>query len=407
MNLRKLWLVARNTYHGQVRTPMFLIMTIALPLLMVAAGLVPVLLAGRDDGGVVGYVDRSGSLTGTGAPAQDSATTADPATVILQPYPDTAAAEAAVMAGEISGYLVVPEDYLAGGRLVYSSTSALGESRRSALAVALRRALAPDAPPWLHERLNEGPAWRYEERTTGRILEEGVGLYLWVLLPFGLAMLFILLLTTTLSSMGPTVVREKDERAMEIVLTSLRTVELVGGKLVGLSLLTLTQLAIWLVGAAIAIGLVWQGEGQTGSPVLPWHVLGWGAMLTIPGYLLYGALAAALGIMAGSREQARQTSGTLSFLAVAPLFAAGGLLGNPDGPVAVTLTIIPLFAPVLGLFRMALTEVPAWQLWTAVALMWLSVLGAMWLAARLFRASALLYGQNLKVSHMWRALKAR
>ncbi len=114
-----------------------------------------------------------------------------------------------------------------------------------------------------------------------------------------------------------------------------------------------------------------------------------------------------LGILAGSREQARQTSGLLSMLAVVPLFVLTGVMSDADGPLAVALSLIPLFSPTVALFRMLVTTVPNWQLWTALALLWLAVIAALWATARVFRASALMYGQALSPRHIWSALASR
>lgn len=193
---------------------------------------------------------------------------------------------------------------------------------------------------------------------------------------------------------------------MEMILTSLRTEELMGSKLLGITLLSAIQLGIWLAAAAVALAIYWIGEGSGGFPALRWPVLGWGLLLGVPGYLLYAALAAALGILAGTREQARQTSGLLSMLAVAPLFLLTNVLGAPDGTMAVVFTLIPFFAPTVAFFRMMLTEVPSWQLWSAFALLWIAVGAALWVTARVFRLAALLYGQRPDLRQIWRTVLA-
>jgi ABC-2 type transport system permease protein len=194
---------------------------------------------------------------------------------------------------------------------------------------------------------------------------------------------------------------------MEMILTSLRPEELVAGKLLGIAMLTLTQLVIWVVVAAVCLAVMWANEGHAGLPDLPWRVLGWGALLGAPGYVLYSAVAAGLGILAGNREQARQTSGLLSLFVFAPVFMLTGVMSDADGPLAVALTLIPFFSPVVALFRMIVTTVPGWQLLTALALLWLAVLAALWATARVFRASALMYGQSLSPRHVWNALANR
>ncbi|MHB1319776.1 MAG: ABC transporter permease [Anaerolineae bacterium] len=400
MNMRKLWLVAWSTYSQQVRARFFIVLTLALPLVFVASAAVPILLSSREPNSRLGWVDLSGDLAPPDAAGGKGG-------LVLMPYSDAAQAEAGLRTGDIEGYVVISQGYVQDGGVTYHGPTKPSGGLVDALEPILRRSLAPDAPEWVQARLNEPTAWRFEAMDTGRSLEQGLEVQLWALMPLALGMVFILLLSTTLNSIGPAVVREKEERSMEMILTSLRPEELVGGKLLGISLLTLTQLAIWLVVATASLAAMWANEGHAGLPDLPWPVLGWGALLGVPGYLLYSALAAGLGILAGSREQARQTSGFLSLFAVVPLFVLTGVMSDADGPLAVALSLIPFFSPTVALFRMLVTAVPTWQLLTALALLWVAVLAALWVTARVFRASALMYGQTLSPRHIWSALANR
>jgi ABC-2 type transport system permease protein len=399
--MSKLWLVARNTFGQQAHNRFFLTLTLALPLVVVLSAVIPTLAAGKAPTGALGCIDLSGRLA---LPAGGLTVAGDG--LALVPMADEADAGASVRAGETIGYVLVPQDYMQTGRILYYGDRSPTDGTVVALRAALRLAIAPDAPEWLLARLDEPAAWRYQDLKTGRTLEQGLEVQLWALLPMILGMMFILLLSTTLNSVGPAVVREKEERSMEMILTSLSPDELVSGKLLGMTMLGLTQLAIWLAAAVVALVIMWVGQGGRGVPTLRWPVLGWAALLGVPGYLLYAAMAAGLGIMAGTREQARQTSGFLSILAVAPVFILTGVLGDPDGASAVALSLIPPFAPTVSLFRMLVTEVPTWQLLTAVILLWISVALALWATARVFRASALLYGQTVSARHVWEALTA-
>lgn len=397
MNLHKLWLVAASTYKQQVRSTLFLIMTFAVPLMAIAAGLIPVLLTERETVTRLGWVDQTGAL----------ALPADQEQLVLTPFADADAAAQALEAGQVDAYLVIPEGYLKGASPTFHGHEGPNEATREALRQALRQAVAPDAPPWLHERLAETAVWEFRALDKDVALHDGLDLVIWYAAPPLIAMLYAFMLLTTVNHMGPAIIREKEERAMEIVLTSLRPVELVGGKIVGLALLTLTQAAIWALGAVAAVGLLWWHEGRTGLPLLQWGALGWGLALAAPNYLLFGALGAGLGILAGDREQAKQIAGVVAILGVAPLWFISLILMQPNGVPAVILTLVPFFSPMVTLFRMTMTELPLWQLWAALGILWASVIVSVIVVARLFRAAALLYGQRLEPRQIWRALLAR
>jgi ABC-2 type transport system permease protein len=397
MNLRKLWLVAISTYKQQVRSTLFLIMTFALPVLSIGAGMVPVLMAERATVIRLGWVDQTGAL----------ALPPDQPELILTPFVDEAQAAQALEADAVDAYLVIPAGYLKGASPAYHGRRGPNESASAALRLALRQALTPDAPEWLYARLTRTTVWEFRALDRDVALHDGLELTLWYVVPPLLGILYAFMLLTTVNHMGPAIIREKEERAMEIVLTSLRPIELVGGKILGLSLLTLTQAVIWGLGAAIAIGLFWSQQGQSGIPLLPWGSLAWGLALAVPNYLLFGALGAGLGILAGDREQAKQIAGLVAVMGIAPVWFIGLILAQPNGGLAVTMTLIPVFAPVVALLRMTMAEVPVWQLWAALGILWVSVSLGVLVVARLFRAAALLYGQRLAPRQIWRALVAR
>jgi ABC-2 type transport system permease protein len=205
--------------------------------------------------------------------------------------------------------------------------------------------------------------------------------------------------------MGSAVVREKESRAMELVVTSLRPSQLVAGKVIGMSLLSVTQFAIWGIGAAIAIALAVAGQFEFELSLIPWNAVIWAVLLGLPAYFLYAVVAAGLGIVAGSSQQAQQMAGILGFLGMAPLYLTALVVDAPNGPVAVGFSLFPLTAPVFSLFRMALTEVPSWQLVTALVLILVSLIASIWIVGRVFRVAMLTYGRALRPQQVWQALR--
>jgi len=200
-------------------------------------------------------------------------------------------------------------------------------------------------------------------------------------------------------------VREKDQRAMEMVITSLSPTELVAGKVMGMTLLSLTQFGIWIVGGGIAAAVALIGKIQLSELVIPWVSLGWGLLLAIPAYFMYAVLASGLGIIAGDRQQAQQLAGALGLIGLSPLYVLTALLNAPNGSLAVALTLFPLTSPMIALIRMVLTEVPTWQLAGAFGIIILSLLGSIWAVSRIFRGAMLIYGQSLRPRQIWQALR--
>mgnify|MGYP001423372584 FL=1 len=127
-------------------------------------------------------------------------------------------------------------------------------------------------------------------------------------------------------------------------------------------------------------------------------------LLIIPGYFLYAILAAGLGIIAGDSQQAQQLAGIMSFLGLAPIYILAAILGNPDGPLAVGLSLFPLTSPSVILLRTTFAGVPTWQMVAALAILLATLALAVLLVTRIFRAAMLNYGKALRPREIWQAI---
>ncbi len=398
--MKKIWLVAKTTYRRRVRSGAFLILTFGLPLLMVIAGAVPFIIGNGDAAlPAIGVVNERADF------AVVNQVRIDDQTVTLTTFEDDAAAESALQEGAISGYLLIPPDYLDGGTPTYHADAAPGAAVEQVLATILRQSMLPEAPEWLLARLDNPATVTYVDGTRGAAVTSGPGLVMRILIPVALAMVFGLMVFTSASQLGSAVVEEKDQRAMEIVVTSLAPRQLVAGKVLGMSLLSLTQIGVWLAGAALALLLAFSGALDPAAISIPWEPVIWGVLLGVPAYFLYSALAAGLGIIAGDSQQARQLASILGFLGLAPLWLMGIIVQDPDGPLALGLTFFPLTSPMISLVRMALSTVPLWQLIVALMLILMSLIATIWAVGRIFRSAMLMYGQALQPSALWQALR--
>jgi ABC-2 type transport system permease protein len=396
--MSKIWLMARSTYRRRVRSGSFLLLTFGLPLIMVIAGAIPII---RNTGDLppVGYVDQTGELaTVSQVPVGDK-------TLDLTPYDTTAAAEDALQRGEIAGYLVIPQGYPDEGTTFHGEEQP-SESLQEGLNTFMQRALLPDASPAQLERLSNPVEGTFVASETGEEVSEGLGLVIQLLVPVALAIVFALAVFTGANQMGTIVVREKDQRAMEMIITSMAPWQLVAGKILGMTMLSLTQVAIWTVGALTAVVLA---LSTTATPVtvrVPWQPILWAVILGIPGYFLFAAIGSGLGVIAGDSQQARQLSGYLGMLGLFPLYFTALIIDAPNGPLAIGLSLFPLTAPMMSLLRMSMTTVPVWQLLASLGILIVCLVAAVWAVARIFRVTMLMYGQSLKPKQLLNALKA-
>lgn len=396
--MNKLWLIAKNTYQQKLRSSTFLLLTFGLPLIMVVAGAIPILTELRAEIPEVGYVDQTGQMgVLTEIEVEEEQLT-------LVQYPDQQAGLNGLETGEIGGLFILPGDYFQGGSPRYLSNSEPSEKLREALGKAVRTGVLSGAPDWQVERLENPANFTYLAQSTGKRVSEGPAVIIRVAIPVFLAMVFVLAIFTGANQMGSVMVQEKDQRAMEMVITSISPRQLVSGKVLGMTLLSITQVGVWILGAGLAVFLFFREDLIGHALSIPWNALLWAGLLCVPAYFLFALVGAGLGVIAGDITQARQLAGMLGFVGMGPLYFMGIIVNAVDGPLAVGLTLFPFTAPTIGLFRMALTEVPTWQLVVSFLILLGSLLFSIWFVARVFRATMLLYGQKLKPAEILRAV---
>lgn len=218
----------------------------------------------------------------------------------------------------------------------------------------------------------------------------------------GLAFLGALLLYVAVLMGGyaiaASVVGEKSSRVIEIVLATIRPGQLLGGKVIGIGIVALLQVAITILfglAAVLAIGGVDLPASTTKTGVLV-------AIYFLLGYALYGMAFAATASIVSRQEDLNSTTTPLMILLIGGFILSTSALSNPDGSLAVVSTFVPPIAPLVVPGRGAQGALPDWQLAVSIALMALSVLGVGRLAARIYARSVLRFGTPMKLSQALR-----
>ena len=191
---------------------------------------------------------------------------------------------------------------------------------------------------------------------------------------------------------------------MEVLLTSGSARQLLTGKVLGLGLLGLIQLLIWLGLAYVITGSGASFVSALGAVQVPLAVWGLAVVYFLLGYLFFAALMAGVGAISPSRRESSQYAGAVTMLAIVPLFVLAPLSADPNGGLAVFLSLFPPTAPAIMLARLVVTTVPPWEVAVSLGLLALSVVGGIAGAARLFRATTLLQGTRLSWREVRRAL---
>lgn len=398
--MTKLRLIAVHEYKRHVLRKRFVWVLLSVPLVLVLlVGITALAVRTERDYRPVGYVDHSGMLANPVPPSEGS--------VEIRAFASEGEAKKALQAGEIQCYYVLPADYVQTNRaeLVY-----VKPPKRNATGDFLdfmQVNWLADQPPEVARRVAamsdddiivQTPDGRRQfaaEPTLGDIL------------PLMAGVAFVMLLGFSGGYLVQAVAEEKENRTIEMLITSASPGEFMGGKVAGLVGVVLTQALVWLVFAVIAIAAAGR---LIQSPFLQTvHVDAGVALMTLavftPAFVMYSALMTAVGATVAEPQEAQQIAGLFMLPNVIPLWVMMTFIQNPNGPVAVALTLFPLTSALSLTVRATFGVVPVWQAVVAVALLALSAWGAIALAGRAFRLGMLRYGKRVSLGELLRRTK--
>jgi ABC-2 type transport system permease protein len=348
-------------------------------------------------GRAVGYVDEAGLIETIPSPV--------PGDLFLA-YPDVEAAQAALTSGAIEAYYRVPTDYRQTGRVYRISPELPTTPPDSQLFdFVLASNLLPVGSAQEAARLRQpfnAPSPEFVNLAQGEAEATG-GTF--SVLPFLVTVAIIVPLFTSGSYLLQSLTQEKETRVMEILLSSLRPHELLAGKLLGLGTLAAVQYAIWLVVAGLVLSFTGREVGSLLSGIrLSANELLWAIPFALGGYVLYAALMAGIGALSSDIESSRTWVFVVTLPMMLPIWFWSLIAGDPNGPAATALSLIPFSAPVAMLMRMTSTAVPLWQLVLSLVLLVLAGVVTIWAMGRLFRVQTLLSGGSFSLGRAWSVL---
>ncbi len=381
-------LIARHEFLTNVKRRGFLFTAFVLPLIIIAVQIVMIQFTAEQEAktgslGRVGYVDEAGLL--------EQAKKRPPEYV---PYPDQETAHAALMEGEIGGYFLLPADYILRGEIHGYTTKNIPLGIQEQMQDFAQDNLLADLPPERVERL-KNPLNLTMSTLQGDKQVDQESAMVTIFTPIIFAMIFMMSIFTTSGFLMQGVVDEKENRLIEILMTSVTPLEMLWGKIVGLGALGLVQVAFWLAagGVVLTVGTqVWEVLEKVQISI---SMIILGPLYLVLGYLLFGSILSGIGASSTSMQEAQSISSLVSMLAVVPMFAFTSVLSNPNGSLPVILSLIPFTAPMTVMMRLPLADVPLWQIGLSLLLLVAAVGLVIWLAAQVFRVGLLMYGKRL------------
>lgn len=409
--LRLMGIVARRDYLRTVRRRGFIFGTLLLPIGLAALFALSAVLSPSGPGG-------------TQDPASVRLVVVDRSSVGLRPQPpvlqvvsaDTA--DELIRGGTIAEYYVIPATWpgspavqrieTAGGPLDVTALQRRS-TQDEALAAVLRSALLSRSGvrPDLATRI-VAPVQVTAVTVDGGETSEAAAIA-GFLVPFGFTLLFVMSIFITSGYLLQSVTEEKENRVVEILLSSVPSLPLMAGKIVGLGAAGLTQVAIWVAATLLAVPLISAQIGGLDDLSIGPSVIVLGLVYFVLGYLAYGAIFAAIGAVAPGNREAQQYSGFFGFMAVIPLiFSSLFLSGDVDSLIVWVLALVPVTTPATMLLVLAVSPTVPWPLVVASLLsLGLFTVLATIASARVFRATLLLYGVRPSLRRIVDAMLAR
>ena len=399
--MAKIWHIIKYEYSRHVFQKRFLFSLLSLPMAVIAmVGVVLLMGVFSMDSTPVGYIDHSGILADP-LRLETSGDIFDPM-IEFRAYQDEDLARTDLEAGEIQAYYILPEDYVESLSVELFYLEEPGSGVQSQFRSFVRRNLmaAENIDPQLEKRLSEGSLVTVEALDGSRTMREDQ----WFLIftPFIAGILYIIVVMTSGGYLMQAVVEEKENRTMEIVITSVTPGQLMTGKIIGNIAIGLTQLVIWLLFGWLGLvvgGYFWPVLQDFSLPANYILIL---IVLLLPSFVMISALMAAIGATMTEMREAQQISGMFSISTTIPFYVSSMIMMNPNGTLATVLSFFPLTSPITILMRMGFAVVPTWQIALNIVLLVIFAVLAIWFAGRAFRMGMLQYGKKLSLKEIFR-----
>ena len=402
----KTLLIFRHEFLHTVKRKGFIIMTLVVPLVALLAMGGFQLISGVAGPPIVeevtiGYVDNSGGFEGYTQQGK----------VNLVRFDTQDDATEALVGGDIKEYFVIPPDYISTGVVsLYTLEKQLVAPEDVATAIRnflLSNLLAGQVPAATVDRV-EAPLNLVTTRLTetGDIAPEQGGFGTFIIpVVFGILLVFAIIFSSSYLLQG--LVEEKENRLIEILLSSVSARQLLTGKVLGIGAAGLVQVGVWVISASLLLSLASSSIGGLISTIqLPANFLVLAVVYFILGYLLFAVLSAGIGAISSSSREGQQLVGIFTLPLVIPLWFMSLLILFPDNPIWVVLTIFPVTAPVEVMVRLGVSDIPAWQLAASITVLALSVIGTLLLTSKVFRTYLLMYGKRPKFGEIIQSLRS-
>jgi len=408
----KLGVILAYEFKKMTMNKAFVIVTLLGPLLMAAVSILPSLIAMKT-------MDRSHDKLRIGVFAPDARSRANAELSLLPAFvkrgwtatlsSDEAALRASTLGKALDGYVALPatfplEDPAQGVRWYAKgstdvSVSSLVSDAVSSVMVSARLALANVDEVYARSLVRPVPVTTFKLSATDSGADRTDAGDFIGMMATALAFCLMIYMTVLLygQQIGRSVVAEKSSKIVDVLLSSVRTEDLLFGKLLGIGLAGLVQYAVWISFGSVALGVFGQ-SGLAAASAIPDNLgpdkVALLVLFFLGGYLLYSSVYAACGAASEDDQHMAQLAMPLLIVLMIPMLMLQVFIQRPDSLLTVALSYVPFTAPMVMLIRALVSPVPLYEIALSLSLLALTVALTIRIAAKVFRVGIVMTGRN-------------
>ncbi|MCI7750220.1 MAG: ABC transporter permease [Bacteroidales bacterium] len=449
MNMRTVGVVISREYMTRVKKKSFLVITFVVPLLFAALCMLPsiIMLFAKDKAQSVGYVDESGFVSA-------KLVNTDAVTYFPYDFVNEEQLRAKVNSGEIDAYMIIGKaDSTLNVPVKMASDKSVSMDLKDAVSAQIKEAveearmdrtgieglreIMESIEPRIDIKTSKFDA-DGEESVTSTDVTMIISLILSTIIYMFIAMFSGMVMSS--------VIEEKSSRIVEVLISSVKSTELMFGKIIGVALVALTQFFLWVIlaGALVGIGVAVLGAeslGQSAEAMSQISAMDPTAMVdslsfttgnaeidevllslkSVPfleiivafviyfvlGYLLYASLFAAIGSAGDNEADTQQLQLPVTIPLLISFFIAFYAFKAPESQVVFWGSMIPFTSPIVMLARIPSGDVQMWELAVSILLLLLTFIACAWASAKIYKVGVLMYGKKNSFKDLWKWLKQK
>jgi ABC-2 type transport system permease protein len=442
MNFALLKLIIQREYLNKVKNKVFIISTVLAPLGLVAIIVVQIVAAmyTKPENLTIGVIDEQGIISKKLQPTYQNYTF-----YILEGSVEKNLPSIQGKNPKLSGIVHIPKTFTdKGGEVIYYGKSTLSVGNHSKLENLFAQILKNEQlikggirPTQLDSIKASVNLSNIEVSDSGSVKQTNSVISMFI--GFGASMLLYMFLFIYGAIVLRIVLEEKTNRVVEVLLTCVKPIHLLMSKIIAVLLVGLTQIGIWFI-LAIVFGNIAspilmksktaknpQMEQQILNNQLPSNntvnavpqksnilqalfatspmIIVYFILYFVGGYLFYGSLFAAIGSAVDSETDTQHLQLPITLPIIIPILFTGHILENPNSGISKFLSYFPMTSPMTMLTRFASGRVEWWEIVISLLLLYVSVSGALWIAAKIYRVGILMYGKKPSYKELWKWLK--